>query len=92
MHEDSRRELTVVLVEAGQLAIVALVQGLVPVDRQFLLANLLEDDVEGRVGALEDRRECDVKVGQARGLEVLAALVSLGAALLGERRVLPAVL
>ena len=89
---DPRRKLTVVLVEAGQLAIVALVQGLVPVDRQSLLANLLEDDVEGRVGALEDRRERDVKVGQARGLEVLAALVSLGATLLGERRVLPAVL
>ena len=60
-------------------------------DRQPLLANLLEDNVEGRVGALKDRRERDVKVGQARGLEVLAALVSLGATLLGERRVLPAV-
>lgn len=60
-------------------------------DRESLLANLLEDDVEGGVGTLEDRGERDVKVGQAGRLEVLATLEGLGATLLRERRVLPAV-
>lgn len=89
--ESAGIRLTVVLVEAGQLAVVTLVQRLVLVDREALLANLLEDDVEGGVGALEDRGERDVKVGQAGRLEVLAAFERLAATLLGKRRVLPAV-
>lgn len=84
------RERTVILVEAGQLAVVTLVQRLVLVGLEALLANLLEDDVEGSVGALEDRGERDVERGQAGGLEVLAALERLGAALLRQGRVLPA--
>jgi hypothetical protein len=51
----------VILVEAGEIAVIALVQRLV-VDRlEIGLADAVEDDLAGLFGALQDRGEGDVE-------------------------------
>lgn len=79
----------IVLVEPGELAVVALVERLVLVDRDVLLVDLVEDDVERGLGAREGRGEGDVKLVAALG-ELFAALLGLFAALFGQFGVLPA--
>lgn len=53
--------------------------------RELLLANLLENDGEGVVGALEDRGVGDIVLGLAVSLEGLSSLESLGTSGLAVR-------
>ena len=80
----------VVLVQAGELTVVTLVQGLVLGHREVLLADGLQLDRKRLLRPLQRRRECLVKVGVAELLQLLGALKRLGLALLREGRVLPA--
>ena len=79
----------VVLVEARQIAVVALVQRLVADSLQVALAELVEDDAAGLLGALEGGGEGDVE-SQAARLEFRAGGLCLGDALLGQVDVAPA--
>src|SRR5690606_23663727 len=79
----------IILVEAGEVAVVALVERLVAGDDDVDDPELLEDEVERMLGALE--RGGVVEVGQVPGgLDPPACRTGLGDPLLGEVRVLPA--
>lgn len=78
----------VVLVEPAQLAVVALVERLVLVDRDPLLTNLLELDAQRSLSALQSRREGNIKL-DARGRNPLGSRQRFFAPQLRESRVLP---
>ncbi len=77
------------LVDADQLAVVALVEGGGLEGGEFALAEFLEDDVESVVRALERRGEGAVEA-LARFLEHGAGAMRFGHAFLGEADILPA--
>lgn len=79
----------VVLVEARELAVVALVESLVLVDRNVLLTNLLELDAQRSLRALQSRGEGHVKL-DARRSNTLSTRKRLLATKLRQRRILPA--
>ena len=66
----------IVLVEAGEVAIVALVQGLVRDGRQIRLADLVEDQLAGVLRPHQRRGEGDVELQAARLQFWPAALAS----------------
>lgn len=78
----------VVLVEAGEITIVALVQGLVLVSFKAALAEFGKDQLEGALGAGERAGVGDIKDVPV-GLEALAGRDRLGDALFREVRVFP---
>ena len=79
----------VVLVEAGKVAVIALVQRLVAGDDEIVDARFLKDQVERVLGALEGGGI--VKIGLiALGLDELAGGAGFGDALFRQVRVLPA--
>jgi hypothetical protein len=79
----------IVLVEAGEVAIVALVQGKVADRRQIGLAELAEDQLQRVLGAGEFGGEGETE-GKVERLEALAGGRGLGDTLLGQRGVAPA--
>jgi hypothetical protein len=79
----------IVLVEAGQIAIVAFVQRLVAQGLQSGLPHLAEQDVERALRALQCRGEGDVE-GKPLRLELAAGLMGFLHALLGEVDIAPA--
>ena len=78
----------VILVEADEVAVVALVQRLVPGDRKAGLADLGERQVERALGADERRGEAHIE-GEALGLELLPGGLGLVDALLAQVRIVP---
>src|SRR5208337_1490845 len=79
----------IVFVEARQISIVALIERLVPENRNPGLPHLLENEVEGAFCANEDRREGNVE-GETLCLELAASGACLGNALLRQINVFPA--
>jgi hypothetical protein len=79
----------VVLVEARQVAVVALVQRLVALDRHGFLPELVEHQVEGALGALQYRCEGDAEC-EAFRLQPLAGGPRLADSLLRQVDVAPA--
>ena len=71
----------VILVEAGEVAVVALVEGLVAGDRDAGLPALLEDDVAGALGTAERRGEGEAELEALRRYP-LARRAGFGDALL----------
>ena len=67
----------IVLVEADEIAIVALVQRLILEDRDFVLAHLGEHQIERALRALERGGEGDIEFDSAR-LQLPAGLLRLG--------------
>lgn len=78
----------VVLVQAGELTVVTLVEGLVLVDGDVLLTDLLELDAKGGLSTLEGRGESDVEL-DAGGSHALGTGQGLLATELSKSRVLP---
>src|SRR5262245_10481961 len=79
----------VVLVEARELAVVALVERLVLEHRNRFLPEFVEHEVEGALRALEGRRERHVEL-QALALELASGGARLVDAALGEIDIAPA--
>lgn len=79
----------IVLVEAAQLSVVALVESLVLVNGDVLLTDLLELDAERSLGTLQSRSEGNVEL-DARSSNALGTGERFLATELGESRVLPA--
>ena len=79
----------VVLVEAGEIAIVALVQRLILDSFEALLTDFIKDDVKRVLGARQRRGEGDVVLDAIIGQSLTAGL-GLFDAKLGQVGVLPA--
>ena len=78
-----------VLVEPGEIAVVALVERLVLDHRRFGLAHLVQHQVERALRALERRGEGDIE-HDALALELAPGLARFRDALLGQVDVTPA--
>jgi hypothetical protein len=79
----------IILVEAGEIAVIALVQSLVADGLQLLLAEHVQNDAERVLGSLERARKGDVEA-QALCFQQLCAAARFGHSLFREVRVLPA--
>src|SRR5262249_29181747 len=73
----------IVLIEAGEVAIVALVKRQILDHRNVALAHLLKDEVEGALRTLERRGVADVEADALR-LELAASIARFLHAILGE--------
>src|SRR5690606_38535369 len=79
----------IVLVEAGQVAIVAFVQGLVAKRFEVRLAKLIENVLAGHLRARQRGRVSDIEL-ETGGLQALASGLGFGMALFGQARIAPA--
>lgn len=82
--------LTVVLVEAGQITVIALIELLTLERLESLLTNLLEDDGQSVIRTSQDGRVSHVKLGLSALLEQLSTFQRFLATERGQVRVLPA--
>lgn len=81
---------TIVLVETGEVSVVALVESLVLDGLELRLTDLVQDDLERLVGPLEDGGVGDVELDNAVLTESLGTGERLLLSVLSKSRVLPA--